>query len=189
MPKATVTSTTSARAAPVNTITRPSRRNLLGGSSAALLAGVAAAVAAHGAEFQKPGPLPWRGSPRPAEPVSGEDAELIALCAALARQHALVDAIQEEGHHLPPDITPASEAQERRLDAAPDDWWATAERIEATPARTAGGLRAKAEAMRLVLLRLVCCHPGDTIEYIAESEMEDRMAWSLARDILAGAAA
>jgi hypothetical protein len=41
-----------------------------------------------------------------------------------------------------------------QLDAALDAWWSTVERITASPAKTAKGLKAKAGAVRTVMLAL-----------------------------------
>jgi hypothetical protein len=43
--------------------------------------------------------------------------------------------------------------------------------------------------MRLTLLQCVCVNQGETLDDIGEHKFEDRMAWSLARDLLAGSSA
>jgi hypothetical protein len=165
-----------------------SRRNLLTGASAVLLAG-AAIAAAHGAEFQKPDPLPWRNGPRPPEPpvlASDPDAELIALLATLKQQNATIAAIEEEGEHLPDGITDASRDQERRMDEAADFREAIFASISATPAGTPVGMRAKAEALCTVIPLYSYVESGETLDEIAEGgDSREVMALSLARDVLA----
>ena len=97
-------------------------------------------------------------------------------------------AIQAEGKHLPPGITAESRDQERRLEEADTKWWNTIIEISDTPARTGGGLRAKAEVMLRVLERVVLTWKGTTLAAIDagdDGELEDWMSLSLARDVLA----
>jgi hypothetical protein len=111
---------------PHTTITepRPSRRGLLAGSTAALLAGAAFVAAA-------------RGAPVASAVATGDDAELLALCAEFHRVHAAViaargyDALQEA-------------ALDERLDVSDE--------IQQMPATTLSGHRAKA-SVAVVLLR------------------------------------
>jgi hypothetical protein len=157
----------------------PSRRAMLAGGTAALLAGAAAVTVA-------------RGAPSGVAGADGPDAELIAMCARLVAQAEVVDRIDAEGAALPGHgITPESEAHEERMEVAGVQWWATAEQICGIPARTPSGLHAKAGAMRDLLARLVCTGIDQTladIETGEEGELEDRMALSLARDVLSGRA-
>lgn len=219
-----------------------SRRNLLAGASAALVAGAAATVAAHGAPAAPSPAMPafppvtdadWvklavstdipdqdmpllrmlviangskapvRGRAllaaareaerlaalEPADPGAPDDAELVALLAQLHQDHAKIAAIEAEGDHLPDGITDASRDQERRLEDALDQREETWNRIIATPARTPAGMRAKAEALGMVVQFYAYAHEGDTLEEIATSgDARNRMALSLARDVLAGEA-
>ena len=104
--------------------TIPSRRGLLAGSTAALLAGAAFVTAA-------------RAAPVAAAVATGDDAELLSLCAEFHRVHAAViaargsDALQEA-------------ALDERLDVSDE--------IQHMPATTLAGHRAKA-AVAVVLLR------------------------------------
>ncbi len=148
-----------------------SRRHLLAGASAALVAGAAlsAAKAAAAANSQ-----------------SGDDAELLALVAQLHREHAALDAIEEEGDHLPPGITPASRDQERRMEAALDAREATWDAIATTAARTPAGMQAKAEALRSAVVFYAYSSSGETAEEIAEhGDTPERLALALVRDLLA----
>lgn len=155
-------------------ILNPSRRAMLAGATAALAAG-----------FAKPPPLPWRGGPRPA-PVPGDDAELLRLLDQSRREGALIDAIEEEGHHLPDGITPESKSQERRLDEAMDAREVTWARIASMPAATPAGMRVKAEALGAALLLYTYTLDAETLEDIAENgSSPERLALSLARDVLA----
>jgi hypothetical protein len=123
-------------------------------------------------------------------PAGDDDVELIRLHMALVTHSALMKRIEAED--VGDDVTPESEDQERRLTAGNDQWWATAEEIIDMPALAAAGLRARADAMRIMLEHVVCTHIGSTTADIAdgnEGEIEDRLAWSLARDVLAWRAA
>lgn len=126
--------------------------------------------------------------PTPDNRDAGDDADLLDAARALTAADDLVQRIQAEGASLPAGITPESCDQERRLSAANELWWEAVERIEGTPARTLAGLRAKADALRLVLLRCNC-GIDPTVEDIADLDMDNRMAWSIARDLLARSAA
>jgi hypothetical protein len=62
------------------------------------------------------------------------------------------------------------------------------EKIISIPARTSAGLRVKAEIMLILMQRYVCVLANDTIDDIANGgvgDLEDRMALSITRDILA----
>lgn len=145
--------------------TPPSRRAILASTAAALLAGGAVTT------------LP-----------SADDSALLHLLHQHRRADALVAAIAEEGHRLPDGITPASKDQERRLAEAMDareDMW---ERFAATPAKTSAGMQAKAEALGAALL-LYTYAPARTLDDLAETgELHERLALSLARDVMAGRA-
>jgi hypothetical protein len=144
----------------------PSRRAMLAGSTAALLAGAAIATGARGA---------------PAE------AQLARLLAQLKRDHAAVLAVVEEGHHLPEGITPASEDQEQRLAEAMDVREATAEVLPDIHVHTMRGLQTKAAALIEVLAIYLPLTDNVTFEELAagEGELHPRMALSLAYDVLA----
>jgi hypothetical protein len=107
------------------------------------------------------------------------DAELIALAKALAEQRDVADMIAAEAKTLPPLATAASKDQERRLDLAMDNWMATAEQMIDTPAKSLLGLRVKATAVGL----LVACFSSGVVN------VEDRLARSLALDLLEGGGA
>lgn len=138
----------------MSAITRaPSRRGLLAGGAAALVAGAAA--------FQKPGPLPWRNGPRPTEPVqpmpefgaAGDDAELLALHRTFLTQHAIVQAWN------------AGEVTEEIGEAAHDRWWECVEAMVDIPATTPEGLWAKAETA-LLATDLTGGHGGSDEELV-----------------------
>lgn len=83
------------------------------------------------------------------------DAELLALGAALERQHAAIETV--EGDMLALYVTDPTDPLtgfDERLDRMGDAFWGLADRIGDTPARTAEGLRVKARALRHVFLRL-----------------------------------
>jgi hypothetical protein len=152
----------------------PSRRTLLTGTAAALLAGAAAVTAA---------------SAVPAAPAGadGADGELIRLRLALVAQLDEVARVQDALHHLP--LSPASNALEQRLDAADGVWWNIADQIAGIPARGVPGQRAKAAALLLVLEHGVLTDIGDTLDDIAAGTAGDpdhRLALSLARDLIGG---
>ncbi len=139
----------------------PSRRTLLGAAAA----------------------LPVAALPAAAVAGAGDDAELLALRRALIRHEAAVRAISAE--RLPPGISDASCDQEARLDGARDDFHDAVDRIIDTPARTAAGRWAKADALRMALEMDVCDRPGHTIANIDEDgALHECLAWSLARDVL-----
>jgi hypothetical protein len=112
------------------------------------------------------------------------NADLPALVRELARQGEASAAINDE-ILAGPGTQIGDEIIQQRLAVTDDAWWKTAEQIVVTPARSSAELRAKAEAVRLALLRCVLTGAGETIDDdIINSEMENRMAWSLARDLL-----
>jgi hypothetical protein len=118
------------------------------------------------------------------------DAELLALLVTLKRQDDIIVAIEAEERHLPEGITDVSRDRERRLEQALDRRAGTLERIIATPAASPAGLRVKAEALGLLALGYACSHHGETLEEIARyGGVPDRLALSLARDVLAWRAA
>jgi hypothetical protein len=146
----------------------PSRRGLLTGGTAALLAGAAIATVAHEPAVAASG-------------APGPDAELLRLLAALTAAH---DAIARS-NELEDDTD-----YEAAVDAALEAWWPLAEQIRATPAKTLPGLRAKADALRMMIERTICVSIGETIADLDAQEDEDaaKMGWSLARDLLAWSA-
>jgi hypothetical protein len=103
---------------------RPSRRGLLAGGTAALLAGAAFVTAA-------------RAAPVASAMATGDDAELLALCAEFHRVHAVVIAARGD-----------ESCQEAALDERLD----VSDEIQHTPANTLAGHRAKA-SVAVVLLR------------------------------------
>jgi hypothetical protein len=123
------------------------RRSLLTGTAAALAAGVAA--------FQKPGPLPWRGGPRP---KTGDDAALLAMLPEWRGLDAFI-------------TSPAYDPEEAESTRRHDRWWQIVHRVTDTPARTPEGRAAKAEVLRGVL--------RDCADHTAP---DGRLALSLIRD-------
>jgi hypothetical protein len=118
------------------------------------------------------------------------DAELLALLVTLKQQDDIIAAIEDEEHHLPEGITDVSRDRERRLEQALDRRAETLECIIATPAASPAGLRVKAEALGLLALGCAYSYQGDTLEEIARyGGVPDRLALSLARDVLAWRAA
>jgi hypothetical protein len=113
------------------------------------------------------------------------DATLLDLVKALAQHEAATHVIAAEQKSLPSGITPASDDADQRMDDALDAWFRTVEQITNTPARTPQGLRAKADALRMVLTCLVCDW-GNDLGAIEDAETEDMLAWSLVRDLLGG---
>jgi hypothetical protein len=104
------------------------------------------------------------------------------------RLRAVADAIGAEGASLPDGITPQSEDHERRHGAADDEWFDAVRDVADTPARTLLGVRAKAAVLLSVIEELVFTRFGDTLDDVAAGDVgedEDRMAVSLARDIMA----
>ena len=146
----------------------PSRRGLLTGATAALLSSAAIATAAHAAPVASPG-------------GAGDDAELIRLVSAMARGQEALDAISAEI-----DRDGFRDDQDARIDVALDVHWSAARKVVDLAATTPAGRIAKAEAMRLTLLRCVCTGYGETLEDIGNYEFEHLMALSLANDVLAG---
>jgi hypothetical protein len=104
------------------------------------------------------------------------DAELIAAVADMAAAHAW------NADHA---ALPANQTDDAEDERVQDAWWEAADRIEALPATTPAGMRAKASAMRMAIERSVIhpCRP------ISEGEYHERLAYGLAADILGSAAA
>jgi hypothetical protein len=122
-----------------------------------------------------------------ATPVPGTDAELIELVSIMTRSQATIALIElEPGCGF--DSPECAEDYDRRVGVGLDAFWGAAERVVDMTAITPAGWHAKAEAMRLILLQCVCTNQGETLDDIGEHDFEDRMAWSLARDLLAGSA-
>ena len=84
-------------------------------------------------------------------------------------------------------ITPQSLDQERRLANASVVWRETAEAIGDTPAITAAGRAAKAQALIFAVNRCVCAQEAESIDEAAD--VHEWMALSLARDALEGSGA
>jgi hypothetical protein len=122
--------------------------------------------------------------------AAGPDAKLQELVKTMKRHWEATEVIAEEGHSLPPGITPQSEDQEARLEEALSDWWDTVDQIVDTPARSPIGLRAKAEAMQGLLAHMTFTDRNRTKEkQLSDADTETRLAWSLAADLLAGSGA
>jgi len=109
-----------------------------------------------------------------ADQLLGADARLGALLAELQRQDQAIEAI--EGEKLPPGENPTSEDQEHRLGLANDVRDQIIKEIIGTPARSAAGLRAKAQATMMIL--------DSGIASSAEAS-NDQLAFALAVDVLA----
>jgi hypothetical protein len=104
------------------------------------------------------------------------------------RRNSVRVATQEEARAFPPGITRESEDQEWREGVADDEWFAAVRDVGNTPARTFVGARAKVAVMLFLLEELVCAWKGDTLDGVAAGSVgqdEDRMALSVARDIMA----
>lgn len=148
---------------------KSSRRRVLTGTAATLLAAIAVAGAATRAA--------------PAEAVG--DAELIRLHAAALAQAKVIAVIEKEV--VPAAITTESQDKERRLNDADNAWDAIMSQIAQTSAHSIVGFHIKAAAMLVLLKRYVCCRLGTTLDDIADGIVgypEDAMALSLARDML-----
>jgi hypothetical protein len=169
-PKAGSANTTADDARDTHPVTLASpRRGLLTGTIASLLTGTAAVATA-------------RAAPRAA---SGDDAELLRLCAEMVRLRAVADAIGAEAASLPDGD---EEDHEQRYSLADHEWFVAVRDVADTPARTLAGVRAKASVMLSMIEELVFTGHVDTLDDIAAGnvgEDEDRMAPSLARDIMA----
>ncbi len=118
-----------------------------------------------------------------AEPGGG-DAELIALVAAMRHYQGVCDSMAAEP--LYPTGSAESDDFEARADAADDGFWGAADQVVAMQATTAAGLRAKADAMRIVLRRWNYTVTDRMHQFEGGYDFDERMAWSLARDVLAG---
>jgi hypothetical protein len=153
------------------TVENPLRRRLLAGATAALAAGAAIATTA-------------RAAPVALSAGAGDDAELIALVMAMSRGQEASDAINAEI-----DRRGYRGDEDSKMEVVDDVYWSAADRVVNLAATTPAGRIAKARAMELTLLRCVCVRLGDTLDNIADYEFQDRMALSLARDVLAGEAA
>ena len=116
------------------------------------------------------------GAPAPSRPTIRE------LHAALVAANAVARAVEAEDDSVDPD------GHEQRMDAACDAWWEVAWQLPATPARDQAELQMKADALRIVLEFTVCIDVGQTIADLERTdgvEIENVLAWSLARDVLA----
>jgi len=123
-------------------------------------------------------PDPVRDGSEAVESHTTPDARLVELHAQLLRQDAVIEAITDEGRRLAPGgITPASEDQEARLGLANDVRDQIIREITATPARSAAGLHAKAQALIMVL---------DSGIASSADVSNDQLAFALAVDVLSG---
>jgi len=142
MPQARDTGRTRANTIPEN----PSRRAILAGSTAALLAGAAIATGARGASVAS----------------AGDDAELLALHRSFLAEHDTVMAWN------------ADRVTEEIGEAAHDRWWECAEAMTDIPATTTAGLRAKAEVA--LLAYELAGGQGGPDEDLIRSVLRDAMA-------------
>ena len=111
------------------TAPRPSRRGLLAGSTAALLAGAAFVTAA-------------RAAPVASAVATGDDAELLALCAAFDTLESSVHALYYGSEALP-----EGDVRDEAMDRIQDDQRPLVERIRTIPATTPAGIRAKSQSL------------------------------------------
>src|SRR4051812_28745197 len=150
-----------------------SRRGLLAGVASVVAAGAVAAT------------------PAGAAPALPDDAKLLELHRELRAHGQLMTAIIEEGKHHPPGITPESIDQEERLATAIGIECDIIEDIRAIPSRTLAGLQVKAATLLMLLERYVLNRGAGISNEIDERdcEEEDRMALTLARELLAWGAA
>lgn len=111
------------------------------------------------------------------------DAELLRLYLAFLHAHADQRGINLSAYFI--SGPKENEAYDEAGDVAHDDWWGLVDKIRNTPATTLAGLRAKADAMRMVLEGTVMIKAGSTIADMGDDqEAEERFAWSLARDVI-----
>jgi len=133
------------------------------------------------------------GANAPASGRAAPDNRLLAAYRALLQADLDQKRIEAEAGNSPAleeANSPETIAYEADRGAALDRWWEAAGEISDTPARTPEGLRAKADAMRLVLEMCVCVTLGTTSADIDdEGEFHEVFAWSLTRDVLAGVGA
>ena len=149
-----------------NTTDNPSRRRLIAGSSAALLAGAAVATSSHG-ETKFPA-------------VTGDDAEILRLFAEwlpLQRRYLFLDDQAADMHDIPAAID--HEVRHVLVPAQHD----LAEKIADLQATTFEGLRAKATVL---LSYSGYLENGENPLWDNHDEL---MGWSIARDLLGAEAA
>lgn len=96
-------------------------------------------------------------------------------------------AIEQSGHSLPRGICPATRAQEAALSAIMDRFYGTVGAMTETTAVTFGDFQAKAEALSIALRLLT--FGGHDPEDTANGTLQERLAWSLCRDLLGMASA
>lgn len=119
-------------------------------------------------------------------PAPDPDAELQRLHADLVAKGEAIARLLEEDYG--PGITPQSEAIEARISVEDDEWHDIAEEIADIPARTSVGLHVKAAALLLLLQDETCVFGDETLADIAAGDVggsQDRLALSIARDLLA----
>jgi hypothetical protein len=116
-----------------------------------------------------------------AKPDDGADAELLRLCAQAIHCEDLLRKIDAHG------------TSEEKCNAATDDWDRVFTQIAETRAITMAGIRAKARALYLAMIREAAMEHGfDYFDYLDDPEgvrehlfPDGLIAWSLARDVLA----
>lgn len=115
------------------------------------------------------------------KPDDGADAELIRLCAEASGCEDLLRKIDAHG------------TADEKCNAATDDWDRVFRQIAETRATTMDGMRAKARALYLAMIREAAMEHGfDYFDYLDDPEgvrehlfPDGLIAWSLAQDILA----
>lgn len=154
----------------------PSRRGFLAAGALSGLA--AAAVGTAAVAFPAIGAAASAGV--------GADAEIVKLAAVMGVHQAAIEAMGNDPiHESGPHSQQEYDDYENRIEAALDGFWDAYDKLEGLRATTTAGIRAKAEAMRLILLQCTCTMIGETLADIGSKEPQERMAWSLARDVLA----
>ena len=126
----------------------------------------------------------WPASPTGWRPGHRRGRRAVRLHSVLVAQGAAVARAEAECEGVP---FPASREVERRLTEADERWSRILGTIIGTPARTQAGLRAKAAVTLLAQQKYNCVHTNSTVEDIVaghEGDIEDRLALSIARDLL-----
>ncbi len=136
------------------TTTTPTRRRGLLSAAAMLFAG--AAASAHAAP-------------------AGADAELIAAVAQMARHHVWIEKYEASAFE-------ECEAAWAHFESVHDAWWDAAHQVEALTATTREGIRAKAQALQMMLQLCVLTRPDYSLD---DAEHHERLAYKLATEILA----
>ncbi len=114
---------------------------------------------------------PSSAAPAPA----GADAELIAVVAQMARHHVWIEKYEASTFE-------ECEAAWAHFESVHDPWWDAAHQVEALTATTREGIRAKAQALQMMLQLCVLTRPDYSLD---DAEHHERLAYKLATEILA----